>query len=311
MVGHIAFLDDNDGIFDSFQLDKILGSISGLALSLSPGDLCESCIRKNVAFCIVDEEQWSTSTMHADVCFAVRDSSWRDATLVLDAEDKESWRENVRRLVFALRGELGVTPERDEYWLSIAQSAARRSSSVSQRVGAVLVKDDAVLALGCNEVPVQGGGLAWSGNGGDSRDFTTVDKNAWSRKDRFILRFLGLLDGNGLLGGRPDSVYRTLMDKDPRMAGLFDFADLGRAVHAEAACICDAARSGGASVDSSVLYSTHEPCYRCRQLLQAAGVSKVVYDVPLYSTRGELLGELLPDLPVERFFGVRWLNIPV
>lgn len=51
------------------------------------------------------------------------------------------------------------------------------------------------------------------------------------------------------------------------------------AVHAEANAIAYAARQGLA-VDGASLYCTHEPCYKCSQLIINAGIKEVYYAKP-------------------------------
>lgn len=52
-----------------------------------------------------------------------------------------------------------------------------------------------------------------------------------------------------------------------------------RTIHAEANAIAWAARNG-TSTENAQLYSTHEPCYRCAQLIINAGINRVVYEKP-------------------------------
>ncbi|HXR36800.1 MAG TPA: hypothetical protein VN754_12660, partial [Candidatus Binataceae bacterium] len=54
-----------------------------------------------------------------------------------------------------------ITPTKDEYGMFLAYAGALRSSSLSRQVGASLLRDGDVLALGTNEVPRFGGGSYW------------------------------------------------------------------------------------------------------------------------------------------------------
>jgi dCMP deaminase len=72
-----------------------------------------------------------------------------------------------------------------------------------------------------------------------------------------------------------------------------------RTIHAEANVIAYAARHG-AACEGANLYSTHGPCLKCAQLIAAAGISSVVYEVPYRLPDGlELLDTL--SIPVHRF----------
>lgn len=50
-----------------------------------------------------------------------------------------------------------------------------------------------------------------------------------------------------------------------------------RAVHAEANAIAYAARYG-VTLDGTEMFTTHQPCYVCAQLIINAGIMRVVYD---------------------------------
>ena len=52
-----------------------------------------------------------------------------------------------------------------------------------------------------------------------------------------------------------------------------------RAIHAEANVLAYAARHSGGALGAT-LYSTHGPCLKCAQLIVAAGVASVIYQVP-------------------------------
>lgn len=59
-------------------------------------------------------------------------------------------------------------------------------------------------------------------------------------------------------------------------------------VHAEANAIAYAAKVG-VTCEDAVLYSTHQPCYRCSQLIIGAGIHKVYYRYPYRETEGTSL----------------------
>jgi hypothetical protein len=64
------------------------------------------------------------------------------------------------------------TPTPDEQGMAIAHLASLRSAHPQRQVGAALTTSDgSVLAVGCNEVPAPQGGLYWTGDKEDRRDF--------------------------------------------------------------------------------------------------------------------------------------------
>lgn len=109
-------------------------------------------------------------------------------------------------------------PSREKTFMDVASVFARRSTCSRAQVGAVIVKDNHILAHGYNGTPP----------------------------------------------GLPHCVHQ---DDEP----------CEQAIHAEANAIAYAARVG-VNVAGGTLYTTHEPCLRCAQLIIAAGITKVVFD---------------------------------
>lgn len=63
---------------------------------------------------------------------------------------------------------------------------------------------------------------------------------------------------------------------DPCLVRLGDRWSCIRVVHAEAALVASAARSG-TSTEGAVLYTTTHPCLACARILVPAGIREVVY----------------------------------
>ena len=194
----------------------------------------------------------------------------------------------LRRLSAALVRAPEATPTQAEYWMLMARAASSRSSSRRRSVGAALVSGGALVAIGANEVPAVGGGLEWPDVGTERRD---------------------LVLGSDI-GSRRDAVLRDacvpLKSASQGLRQLIAVLDVERAVHAEVAAIADAA-ARGVSTQGAVMYTTHEPCYRCRRLLVAADVGRVVYGsraVP--SLTASLRDELESPVEVQRFHGLHW-----
>lgn len=199
----------------------------------------------------------------------------------------------LRRLIDALTRVPGSTPSCDEYWLSIAGAASWRSSSTQMTVGAALVRDDTMLAVGTNEVPLAGGVFNWSGDVDDSRDYRTLIAGAPTRRQRVI---------DALIAENGWSVPRD----GAAMSQILAVIDVERAVHAEVAAVLSAARTGATTLGAT-LYTTHSPCYRCARFLAAAGVARVLYDKDSNTKLSEPLElELRADLEVTQFTGIRW-----
>ena len=107
------------------------------------------------------------------------------ADLFIDSRSREKIEENVSRYLELVFGYPFHTPTRDEYAMFHAKAAALRSADLSRQVGAAISTTDGdIVAVGCNEVPRAFGGLYWSGDHAEDRDFRRgYDSSAKSKAD--------------------------------------------------------------------------------------------------------------------------------
>lgn len=221
-----------------------------------------------------------------------RGQNVRDTLVLADAivdahhENLQSQIDRLRDLMF---GSPWETPTLAEYAMTTAAMSALRSQDLSRQVGAAIVDEGngAIIATGFNEVPVPGGGVAWSLQKGDAdlRDRRMGgDQNAFMRSTIFR-EFVEAMHASDLLKegvGVADTVQRMLsgdlskMFKRRRISNLIEF---GRIVHAEMAALTEAARTGR-SVAGATMYCTTYPCHMCARHLIAAGIARVVYIEP-------------------------------
>lgn len=110
---------------------------------------------------------------------------------------------------------------REDLYLEIATSIAKRSTCNRANVGAILVRDGQILGTGYNGAP---SGLPHCLDTG-----------------------CDMLDGHCV-----------------------------RTVHAEVNAVLSAAKNG-VSTRGATVYSTHKPCFRCKQVLTNAGVTEVIW----------------------------------
>lgn len=197
----------------------------------------------------------------------------------------------IERFVGLVFGNPFATPTRDEYGMFHARAVALRSSDLSRQVGAVVLDDHgSIIANGCNEAPMGGGGSFWEGDEAarDDRDFQLGYDSTAKWKEQNLAELLGLLRANGwLTRSLADKGVEALLDtalrggdgaflKNARAANALEY---GRIVHAEMNALMDAARRG-ARVQGRVLYCTTFPCHMCARHIIAAGLEKVVYIEP-------------------------------
>lgn len=226
-------------------------------------------------------------------------------------EPKSELDSHLLRLVRLTFGDPYISPTRDEQGMFYAQAAAYRSLDLSRQVGAAIVSDDGdILTTGCNEVPKFGGGLYWGEDAFKARDAELgYDSNVRIKAEILEDVFSRLrspsdhLDASAEDSGESGRLASWLSEKvagesDRALAQkalfgtrrfmnaslLFDVIEFGRAVHAEAAAITEAARRG-VSTSRGRLFCTTFPCHICARHIVAAGIREVVFVEPYEKSR--------------------------
>lgn len=204
------------------------------------------------------------------------------ADFFVSSDDKPSLQKQLQRFVQILFGYPFHTPNKDEFGMFHARGAALRSADLSRQVGAVLCNEDGdILGLGCNEVPKAGGGLYWTEDKDDQRDYILgydsnarikeeiirevirrLQKSRWFTQSKEKLSLDDLLK-QVLYGAKS----KPSVLKGTQITSLLEF---GRMVHAEMAALMDAARLG-TSIEGATMYCTTFPCHMCARHIVAAG----------------------------------------
>lgn len=128
---------------------------------------------------------------------------------------------------------------RDELFMEVARTLAKRSTCERGQVGAVIVKDQRIISTGYNGAPP---GMPHC---------TDVGCDP---------------------GTRPGETYYAR-----KIQQLLEERGCQRAVHAEANAIAFAARYG-VSVEDATMYCIYTPCLACAQLVLSAGISEYIYE---------------------------------
>ena len=223
------------------------------------------------------------------------------ADFFVDARSLTTLKQTLGRVIELIFEEPFIPPTRDEQAMYLAYTAALRSAEMGRQVGAAIVTVGGdVLAIGTNEVPSGNGGLYWSPDEPDGRDFVLeppVNSNTeWQRRvtRELLVRMAerGWL-ADGLFGKATrrlqeggEDVERDSIDvsddkldtfleavQSTRFSALTEF---GRAVHAEMDALTTAARHG-VRVGGNQLVCTTFPCHNCTRHIIAAGIRRVVY----------------------------------
>ncbi|MCG3138655.1 MAG: tRNA-specific adenosine deaminase [Phycisphaerae bacterium] len=194
--------------------------------------------------------------------------------------DVESVKYSLWRVLDLLFGNPHLTPTFDEFAMYMAFSASLHSADLSRQVGAVICKNESILATGANDVPRAGGGQYWSDNKtweqtpdihNDGRDFVIgCDPNKIEQQ-----RMINEIVAEGVNQKLNREKLRKVLEK----CRIRDLTEFGRVMHAEMDTLLSCARSG-ISIQNSELYVTTFPCHNCAKHIVAAGVKRVVFIEP-------------------------------
>ena len=231
-----------------------------------------------------DEEEEGRAKLGQDV-----GGAFPLADYFVDVSARSSIAAQVKRFVEIIFSHPFQTPLKDEFGMFQARGAALRSSDLSRQVGAAIANSDGdVVALGCNDVPKWGGGLYWSDDERDERDFQRGYDSSAIYKHQILAETLARLRESGIFGTEtsginPLDLAERLISGDlsevMEGAQITQILEYGRIVHAEMAAISDAVKRGVA-LKGATLYCTTFPCHMCARHIIAAGIGRVVYIEP-------------------------------
>jgi len=183
------------------------------------------------------------------------------------------------------------TPLFDEYAMFMAFASAVSSADLSRQIGAVIAKDNAILASGANDCPCSGGGTYWpfydaEGNVVDvsnGRDYMHGRDQNDEEKARIVKNALEAIKKAWEI--KKDEMpewgeeVETLLKNALASSTIDDITEYGRVVHAEMNALLTCARNN-ISCKRADLYSTTFPCHNCAKHIIAAGITRVVYVEP-------------------------------
>lgn len=179
-----------------------------------------------------------------------------------------------------------------------AKSAALRPADLGRQVGAVIAtKESDIIAVGCNDVPKASGGLYWTDDKPDARDYQLGKDSMYEQREQILSELFEKLKGEGLLSdklagkSKKELVYSFIYGENKSLlkgTQVMNLLEFGRSVHAEMAALMDASRRG-VSVKDATLYCTTFPCHLCARHIIAAGIDRVVYIEPYPKSRAKQL----------------------
>ncbi len=240
--------------------------------------------------------------------------AFAESDFFIDARTDGRLKDTLPRVIRLVFAEPFEPPLRDEQAMYHAFTAGLRSAEMGRQVGAAIVSPDGdVIAVGTNEVPAGTGGLYWSPDQPDGRDFAQqppLDSNTvWQR--RISRELVVAMAKSGWLNKRrvsklPDGEFDIDEERldtfltDVAGTRFADITEFGRAVHAEMDALTTAARRGR-SIDGCTAVVTTTPCHGCARHLIASGIRRVVFIHPYEKSLARDLHEdallLEPETP--------------
>ena len=181
------------------------------------------------------------------------------------------------------------SPTFDEFAMFMAFNSSIRSSDLSRQVGAIIARDQQILATGANDTPKFGGGQYWSevdpatgevNDTEDGKDFTRDKDSNKAAQQEMIKEIASALIDKSLASEEKRQELESVLAQSK----ISDLTEFGRVVHAEMEAMLSCARIGITTVGAS-LYCTTFPCHNCAKHIIDAGITRVVYVEPYPKSR--------------------------
>lgn len=196
-------------------------------------------------------------------------------------DSKDYLKTQVERIIKLLFGHPHLTPLFDEFAMFMAFAASLRSADLARQVGAVIAKENEILATGANDCPKKGGGLYWVRYDKKEKAFVTDNpkgrdvERGYDSNSREKREIIDEIITNLSKEGFDEEIIRTSLEN----SRLKDITEYGRSVHAEMEALLHCARNNTNS-RGATLYCTTFPCHNCAKHIVASGIERVVYVEP-------------------------------
>ena len=138
-------------------------------------------------------------------------------------------------------------------YMDTAYRFAEISPAVRLKVGAIVVKDDRIISIGYNGMPV-----GWD-NECEYKEYMSGDAGGWLNPDEIEERW-------------PIFEYDPSVQSNRR----YRLVTKDEVLHAEMNCLMKLARSNE-SGEGGTLFLTHSPCIHCAKAIYQAGISEIYY----------------------------------
>lgn len=180
-------------------------------------------------------------------------------------------------------------PTFDEFAMFMAFNSSIRSSDLSRQVGAVIARNQQIIATGANDTPRYGGGQYYAEidpttgevkDHPDGKDYTREQDSNKAAQNDIINEITRVLVDKSVA----DSNKKAEIEDVLRQSKIADLTEFGRVVHAEMEAILSCCREGISTLKGT-LYCTTFPCHNCAKHIIDAGIIRVVYVEPYPKSR--------------------------
>ena len=154
-------------------------------------------------------------------------------------------------------------------YMDTARRFAELSPAQRRKVGAIVVKDDRIISIGYNGMPV-----GWD-NECEYKDYMAMDAGGWLGPDEIVQRW-------------PFTEVQTRYTDagEPwEYTARYKLVTKDEVLHAERNALDKLARKDGGAAGAS-LFTTAAPCIECAKSIHVAGISEVYYSEEYKSTAG-------------------------
>jgi dCMP deaminase len=138
-------------------------------------------------------------------------------------------------------------------YMDTAKRFAELSPALRLHVGAIVVKDDRIISIGYNGMPV-----GWD-NECEYKDYMSGDAGGWLDPEEIYERW-------------PFEEYDPSVESHRR----YRLVTRDEVLHAESNAIAKLAKSSDSGLGAD-LFVTHSPCIHCAKLIHQSGISRVYY----------------------------------
>ena len=138
-------------------------------------------------------------------------------------------------------------------FMDTAYRFAELSPARRLHVGAIVVKDDRIISIGYNGMPV-----GWD-NDCEYKDYMRGDAGGWLNPEEIYERW-------------PFEEYSAELESNRR----FRYVTRDEVLHAESNAIAKLAKSNDSGLGAD-LFVTHSPCIHCAKLIHQSGIRRVYY----------------------------------